>query len=135
MKQFVKMITLLVVMAAGLGCGSVNAEEGTSVVDGKKGGGLGSLVDTEAKETRLTGTLGEKGSVLALDTPIYFAQGSRSERVVTSVRLTVPDEMRDKVTKLDSKHVEVAGPMDCTLEFTPWTATCEVTVRQIEPAR
>ncbi|MBT0653086.1 hypothetical protein [Geomobilimonas luticola] len=135
MKQFVKMITLLVVMAAGLGYGSVNAEEGTSVVGGKKVGGVGSLVETAAKETRLNGTLGEKGASLALDTPIYFAQGSRSERVVTSVRLTVPDEMRDKVMQFEHKHVEVAGPMDCTMEYSPWTATCQVTVRQIEPAR
>lgn len=130
MKQLVKTLTLLGVMAAGLGFGSVEAGDVS-----KKSGGLGSLVDTVAKETRLTGNLGENGASLALDSPIYFSQGSRSERVVTSVRLHVPDDVRDKVMKLEHKHVEVAGPMECTMEFSPWTATCELTVRQIEPVR
>lgn len=93
-----------------------------------------SLSDAAAKETRLTGTLGEKGSLLALDSPLYFARGSKSERVVAEVRLIVPEDVRDKVMKLEHKHVEVAGPMNCTMEYSPWTATCELTVRQIEPA-
>lgn len=130
MKQLVKTITLLGVMAAGLGFGSVEAEDVS-----KKSGGLESLVDRVAKETRLTGTLGEKGASLALDSPIYFAKGSKSERVVTNVRLNVPDDVRDRVRKLEHKHVEVAGPMECTMEFSPWTATCELTVMGIEPAR
>lgn len=88
-----------------------------------------------AKETRLTGTLGEKGSLLVPDRPIYFAKGSRSERVVTNVRLNVPEDVRDKVMKLEGTHVAVAGPMECTMEYSPWTAACELTVRQIEPAR
>jgi hypothetical protein len=134
MKQLVKTVTLLVVMVAGLGFGSVEAGDVRGDVDGKKSGGLESLVDTVAKETRLTGTLGENGASLALDSPIYFAKGSKSERVVTNVRLNVPDEVRDKVRKLQHKHVEVAGPMECTMEYSPWTAICELTVRQIEPA-
>ena len=105
------------------------------VAPGEASAGYGSLSDAVAKETRLTGTVGGNGSLLALDSPIYFAQGSKSERVVTNVRLNVPDDVRDKVRKLEHKHVDVAGLMECTMEYSPWTATCELTIRQIEPAR
>jgi hypothetical protein len=97
-------------------------------------------------ETRVTGTL-HLGSInqagprpsgtgywLRLDKPIVFAQGTRSERVVKDVTLTVPAGLQDKARELESQHVVVAGPMDCTMHFTPWTATCDLRVKQIDRA-
>lgn len=135
MKQFRGKIVLLGIMAIGLGLGSVDAGEITAASDGGKSGGLGSLVDEVAKETRLAGTLNQGASLLVLDSPIYFAKGSKSERVVTEVRLSVPEKVRDKVMKLENRHVTVVGPMACTMEFSPWTAICELTVGEIETAR
>ena len=97
-------------------------------------------------ETRVTGTL-HLGSInqagpqargtgywLRLDKPIIFDQGTRSERIVKDVTLTVPADLQDKARELEGQDVVVAGSMACTMHFTPWTATCNITVKQIDKA-
>ena len=97
-------------------------------------------------ETRVTGTLhlgpinqsgprpSGTGYWLRLDKPIVFDQGTRSERRVKDVTLTVPAVLQDKARELEGQHVIVTGPMECTMHFTPWTATCNITVKQIDKA-
>jgi hypothetical protein len=106
-----------------------------------------SVVSQTPEETRVTGTLhrgsppqsgpqpNETGYWLKLDKPIIFAEGTRSERVVKDITLTVPADLQDKARELESRHVIVTGPMECTMHYTPWTATCNITVKQIDTAK
>jgi hypothetical protein len=75
---------------------------------------------------------GEMEYRLELDKPIVFSKGSKSERSVNDMKLVVPDGMRQQVMKLEGRHVEVQGTMNCTMYFSPWTATCNLFVRQID---
>ena len=77
----------------------------------------------------------EQNYRLSLYNPIFFAKGTRSERVVRDIGLVIPADMREKVLKLEDKHVLVEGPMDCTMHYSPWTASCDMTVRQIDTAK
>ncbi len=78
--------------------------------------------------------LGEKGYWLTLDSPIIFNEGSKSERVVKGVRLTVPADLEEKASELEDQHVVVTGQMNCTMHYSPWTASCEMLVTQIDLA-
>lgn len=89
------------------------------------------------QETTIAGTLeraeiaGEKTYWLKLDEPIVSARGSKSERTVEIVTLLVPADMQGKVSELEGKHVAVSGTMECRLLYTPWTATCDMQVKEI----
>lgn len=89
------------------------------------------------QEATITGILertevaGEKTYWLKLDEPIVSARGSRSERTVEIVTLLVPAHMREKVSGLEGRHVAVSGTMECRLLYTPWTATCDMQVKEI----
>lgn len=95
-------------------------------------------------ETQVTGTLDHVVTVIAgnseteyrlkLDKSIIFSKGSKSERTVSAMKLDVPDGLQQKVLKLEGKHVAVQGTMTCEMLFSPWTAECDLLVRQIEPA-
>jgi hypothetical protein len=89
------------------------------------------------QEATITGTLeraeiaGEKTYWLKLDEPIVSARGSKSERTVSVVTLLVPADMQEKVSRLENMHVAVSGTMECKLLYTPWTATCDMQVKEI----
>lgn len=90
-----------------------------------------------AQETTITGTLaraeiaGETTYWLKLDEPIVSARGSKSERTVSVVTLMVPADMREKLSGLEDRHVAVSGTMECKLLYTPWSATCDMQVKEI----
>jgi len=94
------------------------------------------IFDT-AQETTITGTLesaeiaGDKACWLKLDEPIVSARGSKSERTVSIVTLLVPADMLEKVSKLGDKHVAVSGTMECRPLYTPWSAECDLQVKEI----
>jgi len=99
-------------------------------------------VSQAQEETRITGVLhldsmSKSGQVywVTLDKPIIFAPGSKSERVVRDVKLVMPADLQEKAKKLDGKHVVAVGPMECTMSYTPWTASCEMLVKQIDLAK
>jgi len=89
------------------------------------------------QETTRAGTLesadiaGEKTYQLKLDEPIVSARGSKSERVVSVVTLIVPADMQEKVSKLEDMQVAVSGTMECRPLYSPWTATCDMQVKEI----
>lgn len=91
-------------------------------------------------EPRYTGNsedsfiLGEKGYLLTLDNPIVFNEGSKSERVVKGVKLTVPADLQEKVQELDGQHVAVVGILECVMHYSPWGASCNMVVKQIDLA-
>lgn len=91
-------------------------------------------------EPRYTGNsedsfiLGEKGYWLTLDKPIVFNEGSKSERVVKGVKLTVPADLQEKVQELDGQHVAVVGILECVMHYSPWGASCNMLVKQIDLA-
>lgn len=91
------------------------------------------------QEATISGTLeraeiaGEKTYWLKLDEPIVSARGSKSERSVSVVTLLVPAGMQERVAKLEDKHVAVSGTIECRLLYTPWTATCDMRVKEISP--
>lgn len=91
----------------------------------------------DVREATITGILeraeiaGEKTYWLKLDEPIVSARGSKSERTVSVVTLIVPAAMREKVSELEGSHVAVSGTMECRLLYTPWTATCDMQVKEI----
>jgi hypothetical protein len=103
-------------------------------------------VSQTPEETRVSGTLhlgsmyqsghpsNGTGYWLRLDKPMVFDQGTKSERIVKDVTLTVPTDLQDKARELEGQDVVVVGPMACTMHFTPWTATCNIAVKQIEAA-
>lgn len=132
MKYSMKMTLLLGGIVVSLGIGAVNAEERKADSDAKKGANSGKLWDSAAKETRLTGTLSKGAFWLVLDQPIYFAKGSKSERVVSKVKMNVPTDLKEKIPAIENRHVVVDGPMECAMEFSPWTASCELTIKHVE---
>jgi len=89
------------------------------------------------QEVTITGTLeraeiaGEKTYWLKLDEPIVSARGSKSERTVSVVTLLMPADMQEKVSRLENMHVAVSGTMEFKLLYTPWTATCDMHVKEI----
>jgi hypothetical protein len=89
------------------------------------------------QETTITGTLenaeiaGENTYWLKLDEPIVSARGSKSERTVSVVTLLVPADMLEKVSKLGDKHVAISGTMECRPLYTPWSAECDMQVKEI----
>jgi hypothetical protein len=89
------------------------------------------------QEATITGTLeraeiaGENTYWLKMDEPIVSARGSKSERTVSVVTLLVPADMQEKVSRLENMHVAVSGTMECNLLYTPWTATCDMQVKEI----
>ena len=89
------------------------------------------------QETTIAGTLesaevaGEKTYRLKLDEPIVSARGSKSERTVSIVTLIVPAAMQEKAAKHEDKHVAVSGTMECRTLYSPWTATCDMQVKEI----
>ncbi len=94
-------------------------------------------------ETQVTGTLdrvktADNGSGateyrLKLDKPIIFSKGTKSQRTASDMKLDVPDGLKQKVLQLEGKHVAVQGTMTCEMLFSPWTASCDLLVKQIEP--
>lgn len=78
--------------------------------------------------------LGETGYLLKLDKPIIFNEGSKSERVVKVVRLTVPADLQEKVQELDGQHVAVVGILECTMHYSPWGASCDMVIKQVNLA-
>ena len=68
---------------------------------------------------------------LKLDKAIVFSEGSRSERRVGELKLIVPESLQEKVLKLEGSRVMVAGTMHCIMYFSPWTAECDVSVKNI----
>jgi hypothetical protein len=120
---------VIVIVALGLGIGTVNAADLKTDAGAKKSG---VFWDGDAKEERLVGTLVEKGNWLGLDKPIYFAKGSKSERSVNKVRVNTPPDLKETVLKLEHRHVAVSGIMECAMHYSPWTASCEMTVKEIK---
>ncbi len=136
MRRMLKTVLLVAGVAVSLGVGAAVKAEGADG-DGQntKGVDSGQSLYSVVRETSLGGTIAEKGTWLALDTPIHFAKGSRSERVVERVRLSVPPELRERVAAMDGRHAVLEGTMECTMLFTPWSATCELRVKQAETDR
>jgi hypothetical protein len=132
MKHIMKMTLLLGCIVVSLGIGIANAEDMKAGLNGKMSADSGKLWDSVVKETRLTGTLSKGASWLVPDQPIYFAKGSKSERVVSKVRLNVPADLQGKIPAMENRHVVADGPMECTMEFSPWTASCELTIKHVE---
>ncbi len=108
-----------------------------------------SFADSEVrKDTRVTGTihcmqpvhtdensasqaLPKSGYGLRLDKPIVFAKGSKSERTVSALNLILSAMAKNQASKLEGRHVEISGSMECTMHFSPWVATCDLSVDQI----
>ncbi len=99
------------------------------------------------KDTRVTGTLHriepvnaggnngifiESGYGLRLDTLIVFARGSKSERTVSDLNLIMSPVVQTQASRLEGRPVEATGLMECTMHFSPWTATCYLSVEHME---
>jgi hypothetical protein len=96
------------------------------------GGRLYLIKSNNAGTTGASLVAGEQDFRLSLDNPLVFAQGSKSERVVKDIGLIVSAGLREKALKLEGRPVVVEGPLDCTMHYSPWTASCDMTVRQID---
>jgi hypothetical protein len=69
---------------------------------------------------------------MKLDEPIVFAKGSKSERSTDIVTLILPLKFKKKATELEGKHVSAIGSLDCTMHYSPWTATCNMVVEKMD---
>jgi len=129
MKRIMERTLLLGCVVIALGAGIATAGESKQDVHDTKGSDFWNSI---AKETRLAGTLSDGASWLVLDQPIYFAKGSRSERVVRKVKMITPENLQKKIPAIEHRHVVVNGPMECAMEYSPWTASCELTIKHVE---
>lgn len=133
MRRMLKTVLLVAGVALSLGVGAaVNAEGAGEGAQNAKGVDSEQSLYSVVRETSLGGTVAEKGTWLALDAPIHFAKGSRSERVVERVRLSVPPELRERVAAMDGRPAVLEGTMECAMLFTPWSATCVLRVKRVE---
>lgn len=136
MIRMLKTVLLVAGVAVSLGAGAaVKAEGADGDARNIKGVDIEQSLYSVVRETSLGGIIAEKGTWLALDAPIHFAKGSRSERVVERVRLSAPPELRERVAAMDGRHAVLEGTMECAMLFTPWSATCVLRVKQAETDR
>jgi len=129
MKRIMKKMLLPGCVVIVLGTGFATAGENRPDTDATKSADFWNSV---AQETRLAGIFDEGASWLVLDQPIYFAKGSRSERVVRKVKMITPENLQKKILAIEHRHVVVNGPMKCAMEYSPWTASCELTIKHVE---
>jgi len=129
MKWIMARTLLLGCVVIVLGAGIATAGENKADAGGTKGA---DFWNSAARETRLTGTFSEGASWLVLDQAIYFAKGSKSERVVRKVKINMPSDLQVKIPAIEKRHVAVDGPMECTMEFSPWTASCVLTIKHVK---
>jgi hypothetical protein len=131
-----KAVLLVAGVAVILGAGAAVKADGAGGDDqSTKGADSGQSLYSVVGETSLGGTIAEQGAWLVLDELLYFAKGSRSERVVERVRLNVPPELRERMAAMDGRHAVLEGTMECAMLFTPWSATCVLRVKRAETDR
>ncbi len=47
----------------------------------------------------------------------------------------MPADLQEKILKFEHQHVVLFGQMECTMYYSPWTASCEMTIGQMEMAK
>ncbi|ABK99873.1 hypothetical protein [Pelobacter propionicus] len=136
MRRMLKTVLLVAGVAVSLGAGAAVKADGAGGDDqNTKSADSGQSLYSVVRETSLGGIIAEQGTWLVLDEPIHFAKGSRSERVVERIRLSVPPELRERVAAMDGRHAVLEGTMECAMLFTPWSATCVLRVKRAETDR